>query len=147
MNDVPHPDNYYHRIQRGEIPPPPCSAVLGSVSVTADPAALTAETVYDAPETLLNPIGSIQGGFLTAMLDDTMSTAIVAALPVGEGAPSLSITIQFHAPARPGRLVARARVTMRGRSICHMAGELEQGGRVVASATATAAIRRLPGGS
>ncbi len=144
MSDERSPANYYLRIQRGEIAPPACSRTLGTVSVATDADAGTAEFVFEAPATLTNPVGAIQGGFLSAMLDDAMSIAVVMTLPSGQYAPTLSMTTQFHAPARPGRLVARGWITMRGRSVCHMAGELEQNGKVVASATATAVIRTLP---
>src|SRR6201989_2226160 len=97
-----------------------------------------------AREQFLNPVGAIQGGFLAAMLDDTLGPALVATLPPGMFAPTLDLHVQFLRPARPGRLVGRGRVVKRGREICFLSGELEgPDGRTVAVATATARIQAL----
>lgn len=88
-------------------------------------------------------MGSIQGGFLAAMLDDTLGPALVATLGPGEFAPTLDLTVQFLRPAKPGTLTGTGRVVHRGGSIAFLAGELADGsGRPVATATATARIVR-----
>ena len=95
-------------------------------------------------EVFLNPAGTIQGGFLAAMLDDTLGPALVATLGPGEFAPTLDLQVQFHRPALPGSLTGRGRVVRRARDIAFLAGELvDDAGRVVATATATAAVRPL----
>ena len=72
-----------------------------------------------------------------------LGPALVATLGPGEWAPTLSLNAQFLAPAAPGELRGRGRVVRRGREIAFLAGELTgPGGEVVASATATAVIRR-----
>lgn len=88
----------------------------------------------------------IQGGFLAAMLDDTLGPALVATLPAGQFAPTLDLNVQFLRPARPGRLRGRGRVVQRGGRICFLAGELaDADGELVATATATAMIQTVPG--
>jgi len=89
-----------------------------------------------------NPVGNIQGGFLAAMLDDTMGPALAATLDAGEFAPTLPLTVSFARPAKVGRLLGKDRIVRRGREVCLLAGELYQDGELVASATATALIRR-----
>jgi uncharacterized protein (TIGR00369 family) len=85
----------------------------------------------------------VQGGFLAAMLDDTMGPALVGGLEPGDFAPTTDLHVQFLRPARAGRLVGRGRVVRRGRDVAFLAGELvDQDGAVVAVATATAQIRR-----
>ncbi|MCY1186002.1 hypothetical protein D9M73_268310 [compost metagenome] len=76
------------------------------------------------------------------MLDDTMGPALAATLGAGEFAPTLNLNVQFIAPARPGSLRSKGRITKRGRDICYLAADLFQGDRLVASATATAVIRK-----
>ncbi|GAA4392171.1 PaaI family thioesterase [Tsukamurella soli] len=75
------------------------------------------------------------------MLDDTMSPATVSAL--GVTAPTVDLHVQFLRPAQPGRLIGRGRVVHEGHRIWFLAAELvDAAGRVVASGTATAMVRR-----
>jgi uncharacterized protein (TIGR00369 family) len=112
-------------------------------SVDAETGVIEAE--FDAGEHLTNPVGNVQGGLLAAMLDDCMGPALVCMLPAGEFAPTVSLNVQFHRPAKPGKLKGVGRVVMRGRAVCHLSGELFQNDKLVASATATATVRKLEG--
>jgi acyl-coenzyme A thioesterase PaaI-like protein len=56
----------------------------------------------------------------------------------------LNLNISFHRPAVVGPLTGKGRVVRRGKDIAFLAGELYQGGELVASATATAVIRAAP---
>jgi uncharacterized protein (TIGR00369 family) len=76
------------------------------------------------------------------MLDDTLGPALVATLSDGEWAPTINLNVQFLRPAKPGRLRGHGRVVSRGRDIAFLAGELMDGDEVVATATASAIIRR-----
>ena len=90
----------------------------------------------------MNPAGAVQGGFLAAMLDDTLGPALVAGLDPGDFALTTDLHVQFLRPAKPGRLLGRGRVVRRGREIGFLAGELlDEDGVVVAVATATVQIR------
>jgi uncharacterized protein (TIGR00369 family) len=126
----------------GRAPMPPAAGVLGWELVSVDPDAGTIEVAFAATDEFLNPVGVIQGGFLAAMLDDTMGPALVATLGPGLFAPTADLHVQFLRPARPGRLTGRGRVVRRGKDVAFLAGELlDESGRVVAAATATALIR------
>jgi uncharacterized protein (TIGR00369 family) len=71
-----------------------------------------------------------------------MGPALVATLGPGLFAPTADLHVQFLRPARPGRLTGRGRVVRRGKDVAFLAGELlDESGRVVAAATATALIR------
>lgn len=101
------------------------------------------EVEFEGKDEFTNPAGKIQGGFLAAMLDDTMGPALAATLLAGEFAPTLNLNVQFLSPAVPGKLHAVGRVVRRGGEVCFLSDELSQGGRVVATTTATAIIRKL----
>ena len=136
-------------VMEGRVDPPPAAGVLGWELVSVDPDAGTIEVAFAASEQFLNPIGVIQGGFLAAMLDDTLGPALVATLGPGEFAPTTDLHVQFLRPARPGRLIGRGRIVRRGKDVGFLAGELvDESGTVVATATATAQIRveRASGG-
>jgi uncharacterized protein (TIGR00369 family) len=128
----------------GRAPMPPAAELLGWELVAVDPDAGTIEVAFAASEQFLNPAGVIQGGFVAAMLDDTMGPALVATLGPGQFAPTTDLHVQFLRPARPGRLTGRGRVVRRGRDVAFVAGELvDDSGQIVAVATATAQIRAL----
>ena len=132
-------------VLEGRADPPPAAVLLGWELIAVDPDAGTIEVAFTATEQFLNPVGVVQGGFLSAMLDDTLGPALVATLGPGEFAPTSDLHVQFLRPARPGRLVGRGRIVRRGRDVGFMAGELvDESGAIVAVATATAQIRLMP---
>jgi len=126
----------------GRSPFPPAAVTLGWQLVRINPEEGTIEVAFTATEAFVNPAGVIQGGFLAAMLDDTLGPALVAGLAPGDFAPTTDLHVQFLRPARPGRLLGRGRVVRRGRDVAFLAGELvDEKGAIVAVATATVQIR------
>ena len=118
--------------------------LLGMRPLSAEPGHVRME--FTASEQFLNPAGVVQGGFITAMLDDTMGPAAVAQLGSGYFAPTLELKVSFLRPVGPGRLVGDGRVVHMGRSIAFLEGSLEDDeGNLVATATATARVVKLKG--
>jgi uncharacterized protein (TIGR00369 family) len=147
MDDVERKGLFWDVVE-GRAAAPSAATTLGWELVSVNPDEGTIEVAFTATEAFLNPAGTIQGGFLAAMLDDTLGPALVAGLGPGDFAPTTDLHVQFLRPAKPGRLLGRGRVVRRGRDIGFLAGELvNEDGAVVAIATATAQIRRqmLPG--
>ncbi len=129
-------------VMEGRVAPPPAAVLLGWQLVAVDPDAGTIEVAFTASDQFLNPVGVIQGGFLAAMLDDTLGPALVATPGPGQFAPTTDLHVQFLRPARPGRLTGRGRIVRRGKDVAFLAGELlDETGQIVAAATATAQIR------
>ena len=121
---------------------PAAAATLGWRLLSVSPEEGTIEVAFTASEAFLNPAGVIQGGFLAAMLDDTLGPALAAGLSPGDFAPTTDLHVQFLRPARPGRLTGRGRVLRRGRDVAFLAGELvDEDGAVVAVASSTVQIR------
>jgi uncharacterized protein (TIGR00369 family) len=141
--DGEHRSGPFWDVLEGRAEPPAAAVLLGWELLQVDPEAGTIEIAFRADERFLNPAGVVQGGFLAAMLDDTLGPALVATLGPGEWAPTTDLHVQFLAPARPGRLVGRGRIVRRGAGIAFLAGELLREDAVVAAtAVATASIRR-----
>jgi molybdopterin converting factor subunit 1 len=116
--------------------------LLGMRPLSAEPGHVRME--FTATEQFLNPAGVVQGGFITAMLDDTMGPAAVAQLGPGHFAPTLELKVSFLRPVGPGRLVADGRVVHMGKSVAFLEGSLaDEEGNVVATATATARVVKL----
>jgi uncharacterized protein (TIGR00369 family) len=127
----------------GRTPLPPATTTLGWSLVDADTERGEVEVAFEASEAFLNPAGTVHGGFLTAMLDDTMGPALAITLGAGLYGATVDIRVSFLRPAKPGRLVGRGRVVHRGGTIAFLAGELlDDTGQVVAVGSATTRIVR-----
>src|SRR5687767_2978296 len=87
------------------VPMPPASTLLGWTLRAIDPGAGTIEVGFTADERFLNPAGTVQGGFLAAMLDDTHGPALFAMTGGEIYAPTIDFTVSFITPAPPGRFV------------------------------------------
>ena len=136
-------NSFFWKIVNGELPPPPCAKTLGTEFAAIDGERGTVEVKFEARPDFLNPAGNVQGGFLAAMLDDTMGPALIATLDAGEFAPTVNLNVQFHRPAKAGPLRGMGRVVLRGKEVCQLSGELMQNDKIVATATATAIIRKM----
>jgi uncharacterized protein (TIGR00369 family) len=113
----------------GRLPAPPAARLLGW------------KLELEGRNEFLNPVGSIQGGILAAMLDDTLGPAAAALLGGEAFAQTLELKTSFLRPARPGKLYGDGRVVHRGRDIVFLEGSLSTAeGTVVATATATARV-------
>ena len=69
-------------------------------------------------------MGNVQGGIISAMLDDAIGPAIVSTLGADQFAPTADLSVQFFAPARPGAFRADARVIKSGRTIAFVEADL-----------------------
>ncbi len=136
-------NSFFWKIVDGRLPPPPCAKTLGIEFAAIDGERGTAEVRFEAKPEFLNPAGNMQGGFLAAMLDDTMGPALTATLDAGEFAPTVNLNVQFHRPAKVGPLKGIGRVVLRGKEICQLSSELFQNDKIVATATAAAIIRKM----
>ena len=132
---------FFWEIMEGKRPPPPAGVLLGWKLLEVDPEQGTIRIQFEAKPEFLNPAGTVQGGLLAAMLDDTLGPALAAKLAPGQFAPTLELKTNFIAPARVGTLVGEGRVVHMGKSVCFLEGRLtDSSGRLIATATATARI-------
>src|SRR6201996_487871 len=118
---------------------PPATQTIGFRVVRVEQAKMEIETTCEGRPEFCNPAGQIQGGFLMAMLDETMSVAAVVASNITAFVPTLEMKTSFLRPALPGTLKVIGRVAKWGRQICFLEGELyDAEGRLLAKATSTA---------
>jgi len=137
---------FFWQIMDGKLPAPPCADALGVAFANIRPEEGTIDVRFVAKREFLNPAGNVQGGFIAAMLDDTMGPALAATLKQGEFAPTANLNVSFFRPAKVGELLGKGRVLRRGKDVCFLAGELYQNDELVAAATATAIVRKLDAG-
>ena len=92
---------------------------------------------------MTNPLGHIQGGFVAAMLDDTMGPALATTYAAGEMGPTLELKVNFVRPVLPGLAIGEGRVVHRGRSVAFVEGVLKSvAGEVLATGSCTSRIIR-----
>jgi len=123
------------------IPAPPSAKLLGWHLLDARPAEGWIRIGFDGKHEFCNPAGFIQGGILSAMLDDTMGPAVFVTTEGRLYTVTVTMTVNFMAPAEPGPMIGEARVTQLGRTIAFMEGRLTRAdGALIATATATARL-------
>ena len=117
---------------------PPCAALLGYEFITVDREAQSMTVAFQGTPEMLNPAGTIQGGLLTAMLDDVMGSMIVV-LTDGEKRPaSVDLHTQFLRPAKPGKLIGEACIRHMTNSTAFTEATLKNdAGEIVATAVQT----------
>ena len=122
---------------------PPSAKLLGWRLRDIDPEAGTIEIGFTADTRFTNPGGTVQGGFLAAMLDDTQGPALFGHTRGAAYAPTIDFTISFLKEARPGDFVARGRVVRMGKTIAFTEAELfDEAGDIVARATFSNRVMR-----
>jgi uncharacterized protein (TIGR00369 family) len=125
----------------GRAPLPRAAATLGLRLIAADVEKGTIEVAFAATEDFTTPLGDVLGGFLAAMLYDTVGPALLATLEPGQFISTLDLKASFLRPAFPGRLVGRGRVVHRDGDIAFLEASLTNSDEaVVATATATARV-------
>ena len=109
--------------------------------ISADVENGTIEVAFAATEAFTTPMGDILGGFLAAMLYDTVGPALLATLEPGQFISTLDLKASFLQRAFPGRLVGRGRVVHREGDIAFLEAVLANSdGAVIATAAATARV-------
>jgi uncharacterized protein (TIGR00369 family) len=120
---------------------PPSSKLLGWHLLDARPEEGWVRIGFDGKAEFCNPAGFIQGGILSAMLDDTMGPAVFVMTEGKLYTATITMTVNFLAPAKVGPIVGEAKVTQLGKTIAFMEGRLTAAdGTVLATATTSARL-------
>ena len=126
---------------------PPCSETLGMRLADLSQDEQWVKMEFDVPQMFANPTGAVQGGFIAAMLDEAMSTAVIIASNVTMTAPTLEMKTSYLKRLMPGKATVQARILKLGKSAAFMEADcFDPAGELVARATATAipmAFKRL----
>ena len=120
---------------------PPSARLLGWHLLDARPEQGWIRIGFDGKREFCNPAGFVQSGILSAMLDDTMGLAVFV-MPAGRlYTATITMTVNFLAPAKVGRIVGEASVTQLGRTVAFVEGRLTaEDGAALATATASARL-------
>jgi uncharacterized protein (TIGR00369 family) len=120
---------------------PPSSKLLGWHLLDARPKDGWIRIGFDGKRDFCNPAGFVQGGILSAMLDDTMGPAVFVMTEGRLYTATITLTVNFLAPARPGPIVGEANVIQLGKTVAFVEGRLmAEDATVLATATTSARL-------
>ena len=120
---------------------PPSSKLLGWHLIDARPKDGWVRIGFDGKHDFCNPAGFVQGGLLSAMLDDTMGPAVFVMTEGRLYTATITMTVNFLKPAKPGPIVGEANVTQLGKTIAFAEGKLlAADGTTLATATTSARL-------
>jgi uncharacterized protein (TIGR00369 family) len=121
-----------------DFPTPSSAELLGWEIRAIDAEAQTIETGFTLDDRFLNPAGTVQGGFIAAMLDDTQGPCLFAATHGRVYAPTIDFHVVCLKPARPGRFTGKGRVVSIGKTVVVTEAELfDEAGTLIARGTFT----------
>jgi uncharacterized protein (TIGR00369 family) len=124
---------------------PPCSDTLAMEVIGVDQAAGLVRLKMVGQAAWCNPRGALQGGFVTAMLDEAMAVAGIVGGQFAYGVPTLELKTSFLRPCPPGPVEAHGRVVKWGGKAAFLEAELfDTEGRLVARASSTVIPTPLP---
>ena len=122
---------------------PPSAKFLGMDLVEMDVEKGYVKVSFDPKPELLNFNGVIQGGFLAAMMDDTMGFNVFIHMGMKVGMASIDLHTHFMRPVPMGKIIVEAHVTRAGKTVVFMESKLfDCEGRLAARSTTSA--RLLP---
>ena len=123
------------------LPAPPCARLLGWHLLDARPKDGWIRIGFDGKRDFCNPAGFVQGGILSAMLDDTMGPAVFVMTEGNLYTATITMTVNFLSPAKPGPITGEAKVTQLGKTIAFAEGRLlAEDGTVLTTATTSARL-------
>ena len=125
----------------GRAPVPRAAATLGFEFISADVENGTIELAFAATEDFTNPAGNVLGAFQAAMLFDTVGPALLATLAPDEFQSTMSLSVSFLRPVRPGGITATGHIVHRDGDLAFLEATLaDSAGAMIATATATARV-------
>ncbi|MEI5097652.1 PaaI family thioesterase [Streptomyces sp. PmtG] len=138
---------HLQKIAAGELPEPPIASTLGYRLVEFGEGRAVFEG--DPGEHLLNPMGTVHGGYLATLLDSALGCAIATVLPRGRAYTTTQLSVNFVRPvfADTARLRCEATAVHVGRTTATAEARVVSAadGKLRAHATTTCAVFAAPG--
>lgn len=123
---------------------PSSAKIMGLRPLEADPSRGFCRNAYDVPPEFGNVMGVVQGGFLSAMLDDTMAVGALFKLGGRHFLPTLEMKTSYLAPVPLGEVIVEGWLQRAGRTVAFLEGRIVGAeGRDLVRASATALIKDL----
>ena len=129
-----------HAMIAGRLPAPPMAKTLGFRLVEATPGRAVFEG--EASADLLNPLGSVHGGWALTLIDSATGCAVHTELPAATGYTTVETKVNFTRPVpAAGPVRCEGTVLTRGRQIATAEARLLSAeGKLLAHGTSTLII-------
>ncbi|NTF00125.1 PaaI family thioesterase [Agrobacterium tumefaciens] len=130
-------------VLRGDLPAPPIASTLSFKMVEVDDGTVVFEAFPGRH--MLNPMGTVHGGWALTLIDTATGCAAHTLLPAGVGYTTVETKANFCRPifSDSGCVRVEGRVINEGRTIISAEGRIvDAGGRLLAHGTSTLMILR-----
>ncbi|MEL6751089.1 MAG: PaaI family thioesterase [Pseudomonadota bacterium] len=132
-------------ISKGELQGPSIGAAMNFRMVEVAEGEVTfAGTPHEG---VMNPIGTVHGGWAATILDSALACAVHTLCPVGHASTSIDLKVNFVRPILPdtGRLFAKGTVVHPGRQIATSTATLaDENGKLFAHGIQACSIFKIP---
>lgn len=91
--------DYFKDVASGTLPQPPIYDLFGFRLVALEPG--TARFEGDLGEHLLNPFGTVHGGYTATLLDSACGVGLQSTLPLGRGTATIRLDVSYLRPILP----------------------------------------------
>lgn len=117
---------------------PQVAALIDWSLIELDKASDSIYLSFTASDKFTNPAGNIHGGFIVAMLDECMGSAIVGLTDARFFPATISMSTDFVRPVLPGKVLGEGHITSMGNSSAFLEAKLTQPkGQILARAIGT----------
>ncbi len=131
----------------GRFPPPPIAVTMGFQGVSVGDGRAVFRGTPEFP--VMNPIGSVHGGWYGTILDSALGCAVMTKLQIGQAYTTLEYKINITRAITPGTEVeCWAEVDHFGRSTAVAHGEIRgvEDGKLYATGSTTCIVMTMPRG-
>lgn len=125
---------------------PPTADLLGQELLSIDSAAGVVKMRFKVGMNMCNPMGSVQGGIVVAMLDDAAATAAICKSGTRIVVPSIEMKTSFFAPARADTwLYVEGRCIKLGKRVAFMEADMtDEAGTLLARLSTSSVPLPMP---
>ena len=136
---------FFDAVGRGQLPMPPISETLDFWPVEWEPGRMVFQGM--PAKAHYNPLGSVHGGWIAAILDSAVGCAVHSTLPVGTGYTTVELKVNYvrAVTAESGPLRAEGKVIHVGKQVATAEARLHDAkGRLYAHASTTCLVFAFP---
>ncbi|NAW50328.1 hotdog fold thioesterase [Elizabethkingia argentiflava] len=132
--------------ENGEIPPSPLVSTLGFDEYKIDVKKGEVIFYFSPQEYHYNPIGTVHGGVITAVLDAAMGCTVHSLLPLGFAYTTLELKVNFMKAVTQecGKMRAKGSIIHSGKTTALVEADVQdENGKIYAHAVSTCLIMKI----
>jgi uncharacterized protein (TIGR00369 family) len=128
-------------------PHAPCEQMLGVQLIACDRDRSWVSLSFEVSEQFVNARGTVQGGFLAALLDTCLGIPVLLASDRNFAPVTLNLSVDYLSAVKAGRVLGEGQVDRMGRTTAFVSASLfDVDGKVLAKARQVAQLVEIPKG-